>query len=66
MANHTGEFEDAPTIGVGGGIQVPLEEDIADSIPAHSLLTEEEPLDMKPNCEYILVCILLDKILLIN
>lgn len=53
MANHTGEFDD----GVGGTIQVPLEEDIADSIPAHSLLTDDEPIDMKPGCKYIFILI---------
>ena len=51
MAGHTGDFDDAPTIGVGGAIHVPLEEDIADTIPAHSLLTDEEPVDLKPTCK---------------
>lgn len=46
MAN---QFDDSPTIGVGGAIQVPPEEDIADSIPPHALLNEDEPLDMKPD-----------------
>lgn len=45
MANHTGEFDDA--------IHVPLEEDIADTIPAHSLLTDDEPVDMKPTCKHL-------------
>ena len=49
MAN---QFDEPPTIGVGGNIQVPLEEDIADSIPPHSLLADDEPIDMKPGCEY--------------
>ena len=52
MAN---QFDDPPTIGVGETIQVPLEEDIADSIPAHSLLTDDEPIDMKPGCKHLLV-----------
>lgn len=52
MAN---QFDDPPTIGVGETIQVPLEEDIADSIPAHSLLTDEEPIDMKPGSKHLLM-----------
>ena len=49
MAN---QFDDPPTIGVDETIQVPLEEDIADSIPAHSLLTDDETIDMKPGCKH--------------
>ena len=55
MAN---QFDDPPTIGVDETIQVPLEEDIADSIPAHSLLTDDEPIDMKPGCKHLLILIL--------
>lgn len=49
MAN---QFDDPPTIGVGGSIQVPPEEDIAECIPPHSLLTEDDQIEIKPNCKY--------------
>ena len=49
MAN---QFDDPPTIGVGGPIQVPPEEDIAECIPPHSLLTEDDQLEIKPNRKY--------------
>ena len=52
MAN---QFDDPP--GVDENIQVPLEEDIADSIPAHSLLADDEPIDMKPGCKCLLTLI---------
>lgn len=55
MAN---QFDDPPTISVDETIQVPLEEDIADSIPAHSLLADDEPVDMKPGCKHLLLLVL--------
>lgn len=56
MAN---QFDDPPTIGVGGSIQVPPEEDIAECIPPHSLLTEDDQIEIKPSRKYSpFLCIL--------